>query len=71
MPEKIARRIKLDALTLVAAGHSKAQAAHLMHISKPTISRAKMKQRLYGDIEGGKMKTGRRPKFTPEIIHIL
>jgi len=58
MPEKITRRVKLDALTLVAAGHTRAQAAHLMHISKPTIACAKRRQRLYGDIEGGKKKCG-------------
>jgi len=42
-----------------------------MHISKPTVARAKRKQRLYGDVEGGKIKTERRPKFTPEIIDVL
>jgi len=71
MPEKLARRVKLDALTLVAAGHTRAQAACLMHISTRTITRAKKKQRLYGDIEGGKEKTGRRPKFTVEIINVI
>ena len=70
MPEKISRRVKLDALTLVASGYTKAHAAHLMQISKPTIARAKRKLRLYGDIEGGNKKYGRRPKFMPEIINV-
>jgi len=70
MPETIARRVKLDALTLVAAGHTRAHVAGLMHISKRTITHAKRKQRLYGDIEGGKKKSGKRAKFTPEIINV-
>jgi len=48
----------IDALMLVAAGHIRPQAAQLMHILICTITRAKKKQRLYGDIEGGKEKTG-------------
>ena len=70
MPETIARRVKLNALTLVAAGHTRAQAARLMHISKPTIACAKRRQQLYGDMEGGKKKCGPRAKFTPEIINV-
>lgn len=70
MPETIPRRVKLDALTLVAAGHTRDHVSCLMHISKPTIARAKRKQRLYGDIEGGKKKSGRKEKFTPEIINV-
>jgi transposase len=71
MPEKVPRRQKLDALTLVAAGHTRSQAASLMHISKSTIARAKRKQRLHGDIEGGTKKRGRRAKFTPEILNVI
>ena len=56
---------------MVATGHTKTQAAHLMHISKPTVACAKTKQQLYGDIEGRKMKTGRRSKFMLEIIDVL
>ena len=70
MPETISRREKLDALTLVSTGHTRDSAAHLMHISKSTIQRAKRKQKLFGDIEGGKKKRGRRAKFTPEIINV-
>ena len=70
MPEKVGCRIKLDALTLVASGYTKVHAAHLMQISKPTIAGAKRKLRLYGDIEDGNKKHGRRPKFTPEIINV-
>ena len=32
--------------------------SRLIHISKPTIARAKRKQWLHGDIEGGKKKAG-------------
>ena len=70
MPEKVDHRVKLNALTLVVAGHSKAQAACLIHISKSTVTHTKRKQHLYGDIEGGRQKNGRRPKFTPEIINV-
>ena len=68
---KVPRRRKLDALTLHASGHTRDNAAILMHVSKSTIARAKRKQRLYGDIEGGTKKRGRRAKFTPEIINVI
>ena len=71
MPEKISRREKLDTLTLLSAGHIRDSAARLMHISKSTIARAKRKQRLFGDIEGGNKKRGRRAKFAPEIINVI
>ena len=71
MPEKVSCHEKLDALTLVSVGHTKDNAAHLMHISKSTIACAKRKQRLFRDIEGGKKKRGRRAKFTPEIINVI
>ena len=71
MPEKVSRREKLDALTLVAAGHTRDNAARLMHISKSTIARTKRKQRLHGDIEGGTKKRGRRAKFTGQIINVI
>ena len=71
MPEKISRGEKLDALTLVSTGQTRDNAAHLMHISKSTIQRAKRRQKLFGDIEGGKKKRGRRAKFTPEIINVI
>lgn len=67
MPEKISRRKKLDALTLVSSGHTREHVARLMQISKSTLARAKRRQRLYGDIEGGKKKSGRRAKFTPNV----
>jgi hypothetical protein len=71
MPVKVSRRKKLDALTLVAPGHTRAHAARLTHISKSTVARSKKNQILYGDIEGGKKKQGRRPKFTPQIINVI
>jgi hypothetical protein len=71
MPDGILRRIKLDALTLVASGHNRAKTARMMRISESTIARAKRKQRLFGDIEGGRQKCGPRAKFTPEIINVF
>ena len=66
MPDGISRRIKLDALTLVASGHSRAKTARMMRISESIIARGKRKQRLFRDIEGGRQKRGPRAKFTPE-----
>jgi hypothetical protein len=66
----VSRREKLDALTLVAKGHTIAHVACLTHMSVSTIVRAKRKQRLWGDIEGGRKKMGRRPIFTSEIINV-
>ena len=70
MPETISRHVKLDALTLVTARHTKAYVSHLMYISKSTIAYAKRKQQLYGDIESEKKKSKRREKFTHEIINV-
>ena len=71
MPETIPPREKLDALTLVARGHTRTHIARLTHLSVSTIQRSKRKQRLWGDIEGGKKKLGRRAIFTPEIINVV
>ena len=49
MPETISHHVKLDMLTLVAAGYTGDHAVHLMYISKSTIAHAKRKQKLYGD----------------------
>jgi len=68
---KVPRRRKLDALALHASGHKRDNAASLMHISTSTLGRAKRRQRLYGDIEGGTKKRGPRAKFTPEIINVI
>jgi hypothetical protein len=70
MFEPVPRPDKLDALGLVAQGHTRAHAAALMHCSVSTIQRAKRKAHLHGDIEGGRKKRGSRPTFTPEIIDV-
>jgi len=70
MPKKRSRRDKLDALSLVAAGHTRAHVACLTYVSVSTIQRSKRKQKLYGDIEGGGKKRGPRAKFTPGIINV-
>ena len=71
MLEKVPRRRKLDALTLLASGHTRDEVVSMTHLSKSTIARAKRKQRLYGDIEGGTKKGGPRAKFTLEIIDVI
>ena len=70
MPKTVPQREKLDSLALVAKGNTIAHTATLMHCSVSTIQRAKRRQRLYGDIEGGKKKMGRRATFTLEIINV-
>jgi transposase len=67
---KVSRRKKLDALNLVAQGQKLDEVANSIGISKAIIKRAKRKQQLYGDIEGGKRKRGPKALFTPEIINI-
>ena len=46
MPKKRSRRDKLDALSLVAAGHTRAHVARLTYVSVSTIQRSKRKQKL-------------------------
>jgi hypothetical protein len=70
MPKAISRRTKLDALTLVTRGQTVPHVARLMRLSYSTIQRARRRQRLFGDIEGGKRKVGRRAIFTPEIVTV-
>jgi len=69
-PIKVSRRKKLDALNLVARGQKLDEVANSISISKATIKRAKRKQQLYGDIEGGKRKRGPKALFTPAIINV-
>jgi transposase len=69
-PIKILRRKKLDALNLCAQGQKQADVAYSIGISTATIKRAKRKQRLFGDIEGGARKRGPKPKMSPEIIDV-
>jgi hypothetical protein len=66
MPETISLCVKLDVLTLLSTGHTTDKVVTLMHISKFTIALAKRKQKLYGDIEGGKKKGGRGPYLHPK-----
>jgi|SRR5271169_1304046 len=68
--QKVSRRQKLDSLNLLAQGYQRKEVALTLHISESTIGRAKRRQRVHGDIEGGKKKVGRRAKFTPETINV-
>jgi len=69
-PVKVSRRKKLEALALCAEGRKQIDAAYEVGISMSTIKRSKKKQRLYGDIEGGRKKQGRKPTMTADIINV-
>ena len=66
---KVTRRQKLDSLSLCAQGVNQVDAATATGISLSTVKRAKRKQKRYGDVEGGRRKSGPKPKFTPDIIN--
>lgn len=69
-PVKVSRRKKLDAVNLYVAGDTRKEAARLTNMSVSTLDRAKKKQQMHGDIEGGKKKRGRKPLITPEIFNV-
>jgi len=60
MPEKLDRKLKLDALTLNQQGMTQVQATGQMGISRRSVQRAKAKLENYGDIEGGAKTRGRK-----------
>jgi transposase len=69
-PVKVSRRKKLEALALCAEGRKQEDVAYEVGISISTIKRSKKKQRLHGDIEGGRKKQGRKPTLTADIINV-
>jgi len=60
MYNKVDRAITLESLSLEAKGLIQEAAANAVGISRSTLERAKAKQRLHGDIEGGALKKGRK-----------
>src|SRR5271169_5009779 len=60
MPKAIARKIKLESITMGAQGLKQEEIAESLRISTCTIQRAKAKQQNFGDIEGGARKRGRK-----------
>ena len=69
--EKIQRRRKLDSLNLCAQGNETKDVAEIMGISESTIYRSKRNLRACGDVEGKKVKRGRKPKITSQTIDVF
>ena len=61
---KVQRRRKLDSLKLRAQGNETKDVAQAMGISESTIYRSMRNLRTCGDVEGKKVKRGRKPKIT-------
>jgi len=70
-PKKVSRRQKLNALDLCARGEKQADVAYELGISVATIKRANRKLNTFGDIEGGRRKSGRKPVMTPDLINVI
>jgi len=66
----IPRRRKLDAVNLVAQGELREAITRATDLSLSTIYRAVRNQRVHGDIEPPRKKTGRKPKITQPIIDV-
>jgi transposase len=71
MPKAIARKIKLDAMAMMAEGMKQGEIAQSLRISKRTIQRAKAKQHNFGDIEGSTRKQGRKPTLSSGMEDVL
>src|SRR5579859_1277804 len=67
MPEKLNRKLKLDALTLNQQGMTQVQAADHLGMSRRSVQRAKAKLENYGDVEGGAKQRGRKRLLSPEM----
>src|SRR6266516_146623 len=61
---KVQRRRKLDSLKLCAQGNETKDVAQAIGISESTIYRSKRNLCTCGDVEGKKVKRGRKPKIT-------
>jgi hypothetical protein len=69
-PFKVSRRKKLHALNLCSKGNRQADPAYELGLSTSTIKRAKRKQRLFGDIEGGLKKQGQKPLLNSNVMDV-
>jgi len=58
-------------LNLCAQANETKDVAQAMGISESTIYRAKRNLRTCGDVEGKKVKRGRKPKITPQPIDVF
>ena len=67
----IPHRVKLDALALCSQGYSNKHSSNVFGISKRAIQRSRKKLRVHGDIEGGRRKHGRKPKFDDTMVNVL
>ena len=71
MPKAVSREVKHQALTLLQKGTSQVKVADHLGVSDRTIRRLKSKAEKHGDVEGGKKKTGRKSKLSPEMELVL
>jgi transposase len=73
MPPPISRSIKHDAIIMGTQGYKQADIAVTLDISIRTVQRAKKKSREYGDVEGGRKKSGPKGKidqYMEEVYHV-
>ena len=71
MSQNISRRQKLDAVNLVAQGDVRQTVVNSTGLSHSTIYRAIKNQRVHGNIDAPRKKTGRKPKISQPIIDVL
>ena len=64
----ISRHVKLDALAFCSQGYNNCHSSNVFGISKRAIQRSRKRLRVYGDIEGGRRKRGRKPKLTTQWL---
>jgi transposase len=57
------RAKKHETIVLGSKGLTQPEIAINLNISESSIKRAKRRTRLYGDVEGGRKKSGPKPKF--------
>jgi len=71
MPGGISRSVKHQALILVQQGEKPSDIARDLSISERSIRRAQHKLRIYGDIEGGQQKVGRKSKISIHMEEVI
>ena len=71
MTNKLPRAVKLQAIELHAQGYKQKDIADSLGISVPSITKAKYKMALYGDIEGGAKKRGPKSKMDPGMQEVM
>jgi len=71
MTNKLPHAIKLQAVELHVQGHKQKDITDTLGICVPSITKAKYKMSLYGDIEGGAKKRGPKSKMDPGIQDVM